>query len=501
MMVQVDFVTVTPGQGGAVAVGVGAERALRPSAMRLDVDLDGALTRALVLPGFSGNVGEVRTMLAPGDGRYALVLLVGIGGGAGAAWREAGAATAAAVDRVGVEAVALALDPPDAAAAAQSAFGFAMRSYRFDRYRTAAAVSAVETAPPAAPRALTVTTAAPEAAWTAFTPLLAVVAGTHFTRDLVSEPANVLSPDAFVVRAREALTPLGVEVESLDEEALRAAGFLALLAVGQGSARPSRALVMRWRGGASAAPVALVGKGVTFDSGGLSLKPAAGMEEMKWDMAGAAVVAGPLQALAMRRARADVVGIVGLVENMPDGAAQRPGDVVVTLSGQTVEVINTDAEGRLVLADLLSYCRQRFQPSAMIDLATLTGAMMVSLGQEYAGFFSNDDALAQRLAAAGDASGDKVWRLPLHTRYDQLLKSKIADMKNVGGRYAGAITAAQFLQRFVGDSPWAHIDIAGMAWIGEASPPLAPEGATGFGVFLLDRLIADLFGEGSEPTA
>ncbi|MGH6929158.1 MAG: leucyl aminopeptidase, partial [Dongiaceae bacterium] len=315
-----------------------------------------------------------------------------------------------------------------------------------------------------------------------------------FTRDLVSEPANVLFPESFAQRARE-LTKLGVKIEILGEAQMKKLGMGALLGVGQGSERESQLVVMQWEGAPDArnkAPVAFVGKGVTFDTGGISIKPAAGMEEMKWDMGGAGAVIGALHALAARKARANVVGIAGLVENMPSGTAQRPGDVVKSMSGQTIEVINTDAEGRLVLADALWYCRDRFKPQAMIDLATLTGAIMVSLGREHAGLFSNNDALAERLLAAGKGVGEPLWRMPLGEAYDKLINSDIADMKNIGNRYGGSITAAQFLQRFVNDVPWAHIDIAGMAWTKKDSPTV-PKGATAFGVQLLNHLVQEYY--------
>jgi leucyl aminopeptidase len=300
----------------------------------------------------------------------------------------------------------------------------------------------------------------------------------------------VLGPEEFANRAAE-LAKLGVEVEVLDEKALKKFGMRALLAVGQGSARESRVVLMRWNGGkASDKPVAFVGKGVVFDSGGISIKPGAGMEDMKGDMAGAACVVGLMHALAARKARANVIGAIGLVENMPDGAAQRPGDIVTTMSGQTVEIINTDAEGRLVLADVLWHVRERYKPAFMLDLATLTGAILVALAQEYAGMFSNSDELAERLAAAGQATGEKVWRMPLGPAYDKMIDSKFADMKNAAGRHGGSITAAQFLQRFVGDTPWAHLDIAGTA-MNALQTETNKSWGSGWGVRLLDRLVRD----------
>jgi leucyl aminopeptidase len=305
----------------------------------------------------------------------------------------------------------------------------------------------------------------------------------------------VIYPETLASRA-ESLKEFGVTVEILDEAAMRALGMNALLAVAQGSARPPRLAVLQWQGaGRNEAPLAFIGKGVTFDTGGLSIKPAAGMEEMKWDMAGSAVVIGLVRLLAARKARVNAVGVAGLVENMPSGTAQRPGDIVTSMSGQTIEVINTDAEGRLVLADALWYCRQRFKPRLMVDLATLTGAVIVALGHHHAGLFANDDALAEQLIAAGKAVAEPVWRLPLAESYDRDIDSDAADVKNIaGGRAAGSIIGAQFLQRFVDSVPWAHLDIAGVAW-SKKDAPTVPKGATAFGVRLLDRFVAQYYEE------
>lgn len=320
----------------------------------------------------------------------------------------------------------------------------------------------------------------------------ALAEGVFFTRDLVNEPANVLTTTDFADRLL-AMRELGLEVEVLDEEELARLGMRALLAVGQGSESPSRVVVMRWQGGGEEAPFALVGKGVVFDTGGISIKPAQGMEEMTMDMGGAGVVAGIMRTLALRRARANVVGLVGLVENMPDGRAQRPGDIVRSMKGDTIEVVNTDAEGRMVLADVLWYAQDRFQPAAVVNLATLTGAVIIALGHDKAGLFSNDDGLAGDLLQAADATGEGLWRLPLAPAYDDLIKSRLADMKNSGGRPAGSITAAQFLQRFIRKgTPWAHLDIAGVT-LPPGETTLAPKGPTGWGVMTLDRLIRDRF--------
>ena len=325
---------------------------------------------------------------------------------------------------------------------------------------------------------------------------LAVIDGVFFTRDLINAPANILTTSSFADQLL-ALSELGIIVEVLDEPELEKLGMRTLLCVGQGSVSPSKVVVMHWNGGGSEAPFAFVGKGVVFDTGGISLKPAAGMEDMTMDMGGAGVVAGAMKALALRKAKANVVGVVGLVENMPSGNATRPGDVIKSMKGDTVEVINTDAEGRLVLADILWYTQERFNPTGMIDLATLTGAIIIGLGHEMAGVFSNSDTLSKQFISAATAEGEGAWRMPLGQAYDKQLKSRIADMKNVGGRAASSITAGQFLKRFVKDNtPWAHLDIAGVASIAQESA-FSPKGATGWGVRALNRMIADHY-EGTE---
>ena len=368
--------------------------------------------------------------------------------------------------------------------AAEIAFGIAMRDYDFTPHKT-------EAKEPAG--AVTLMCSAPEDVTADLAPLLAVAEGAHMTRDLVNEPANVLTTTEFAARLAE-MQSLGLEVEVLEEDALAELGMRTLLSVGQGSDSPSKVVVMNWKGGETdAAPLALVGKGVVFDTGGISLKPAGGMEDMTMDMGGAGTVAGVMRTLALRKAKANVVGLVGLVENMPSGNATRPGDVVKSMKGDTVEIINTDAEGRLVLCDVMWYAQDRFAPAGMIDLATLTGAIIIGLGHDNAGVFSNDDALCDAFLAAAKTEGEGAWRMPLGKSYDDLLKSRIADMKNVGGRPAGSITAAQFLQRFVKDDcPWIHLDIAGVASV-KSETALAPKGATGWGVAALNRLVADMF--------
>ncbi|PZA12202.1 leucyl aminopeptidase [Rhodopseudomonas palustris] len=368
------------------------------------------------------------------------------------------------------------------------ASGIRLRAYKFDRYKTkkkdddAGALNA----------SVSIAVADPAAAKKAFTPDSHVVDGVILARELVNEPPNVLYPEEFAKRAAQ-LKKLGVEVQILDVKAMTQLKMGALLGVSQGSAHPGRTVIMRWNGGKkSEQPLAFVGKGVCFDTGGISIKPSASMEDMKGDMGGAACVVGLMHALAARKAKVNVVGAIGLVENMPDGNAQRPGDIVTSMSGQTIEIINTDAEGRLVLADVLWYVAQKHKPKFMVDLATLTGAIMVALGTDYAGLFSNNDQLAERLTAVGQSTGEKVWRMPLGPEYDKQIDSQFADMKNTGSRNGGSITAAQFLQRFVDGTPWAHLDIAGTA-MGAPKNDINQSWGSGYGVRLLNQLVAEYY--------
>jgi leucyl aminopeptidase len=438
---------------------------------------------------FEGEAGSVWDHFISGPQR---ILLAGIDKGDGEAFEKAGAAIAAKLITSGQTRAVIDLTgltiAPSAEGVARMAAGVSLRSWRYDKYRTKLSAKATPTL-----EELTIVGASADAqaAWARAS---AICDGVSLTRELVTEPANIIYPESFVARCQH-LAELGVEIEVLDEAAMAALGMGSLLGVSQGSRREARLLVMRWdgTGGAQPTPVAFVGKGVTFDTGGISLKPPPGMEDMKWDMGGAGAVAGTMLALAKRKAKAHVVGVCGLVENMPDGNAQRPGDVVTSMSGQTIEVINTDAEGRLVLCDAMTWVQKKYAPKVMIDLATLTGAIIISLGNEYGGMFCNDDGLADQLSAAGKAAGDPLWRMPMGPAYDKLIDSPIADIKNVGPREGGSITAAQFLQRFVDDGvKWAHLDIAGMVW---AAKPGAvwDKGATGFGVRLLDRFVADNF--------
>ena len=372
--------------------------------------------------------------------------------------------------------------------AADMALGVQLRAYAFERYKT----KRKDDEEKATKVKITIAVAGVAAVEKAFAARAAVADGVAIARDLVNEPANVLYPEEFARRAGS-LKKLGAVVDVLGVKEMKKLGMNALLGVGQGSGHESRTVIMRWNGGKrGAAPLAFVGKGVCFDTGGISIKPAASMEDMKGDMAGAACVVGLMHALAARKAKVNAVGAIGIVENMPDGRAQRPGDIVTTMSGQTIEIINTDAEGRLVLSDLLHYVNKQFKPKFMIDLATLTGAIIVALGQEYAGLFANDDKLAERLVKVGNEMGERVWRMPLGPEYDKMIDSKFADMKNTGGRYGGAITAAQLLQRFVDKTPWAHLDIAGTA-MGSPQSEINRSWGSGFGVRLLDRLVAEYY--------
>ncbi|MET0375065.1 MAG: leucyl aminopeptidase [Rhizorhabdus sp.] len=438
---------------------------------------------------FDGENGAVVEFFGETDAAHRRLLLVGIG--AKNDFERAGAALSAKLLTSGetslvVDISAVAGEKP-AEAAISLAFGAVLRSWRHDVYRTR-----LEAKQRPSLEHITIVGGGPDAA-ELWKDREAVAEGVMFTRTLITEPANVIYPESFVERCRP-LADLGVKIEVLGRDAMAALGMGALLGVAQGSVREPQLLVMTWDGTEGASPpLALVGKGVTFDTGGISLKPAAGMEDMKWDMGGAGTVAGTMKALALRKAKAHVIAVCGLVENMPDGNAQRPGDVVTSMSGQTIEVINTDAEGRLVLCDALTWVQKTYSPKTIVDLATLTGAIIVTLGYEYGGMFANDDSLADELSAAGASVGDKLWRLPLGDPYDKLIDSPIADMKNVGPRDGGSITAAQFLKRYIDEGVrWAHLDIAGMVWAAKPGT-LHDKGATGYGVRLLDRFVADNF--------
>ena len=491
---EIEFVSQRPAGVDVVAFPVEKDGLDRLATEGFDDAQRSLMLEAARLARFDGEPGAIAESVVPGGAGASAtrVLLVGVGAGAEPDFERAGGALSARLLTSG--ATTLAVDfsalagTPGAKEAARLAAGAVQRAWRIDTYRT----RLPEKQKPTLNRISLV--GAPDGAEAAWTGQKAVTDGLALTRTLVSEPPNVIYPESFVERVRAELDGLGVEITVLNEADMRALGMGALLGVSQGSVREGQLLVMKWSGKGPGDPdLALVGKGVTFDTGGISLKPGPGMEDMKWDMGGAGAVAGAMKSLALRKAKANVVGICGLVENMPDGNAQRPGDIVTSMSGQTIEILNTDAEGRLVLCDALTWVQQNHRPKTIIDLATLTGAMIISLGNEHGGLFANDDSLADQLLAAGKATGDKLWRFPLTDAYNKLIDSPIADMKNVGPRGAGSITAAQFLQRFVDKGVrWAHLDIAGMVW---ADKPGATwdKGATGFGVRLLDRFVADNF--------
>ena len=449
----------------------------------------GQVSRAMEAAGFTGRRDTTLDIVAPGGG-FSRIVLFGVGspgalrpldlemlGGATAGVLQAmRAETATIVAEIGLAGL------PLAESAARIASGARLRVYSFTRYKSKK--------PEAKPlREVTVLTPDAKGARQHFLRFEAVAEGVHLARDLVNEPPNHLHPIEFAERMRP-LAKLGLKISVMSPAQMKKLGMNALLGVAQGSAHEARIVVMEWRGGkAGEKPVAFIGKGVTFDTGGISIKPAAGMEDMKGDMGGAACVAGLMMALAKRKAKVNAIGAIGIVENMPDGKAQRPGDIVTSMSGQTIAVLNTDAEGRLVLADVLWYVQERYKPRFMVDLATLTGAILVALGKEHAGLFSNNDELAQRLAEAGIATGEKVWRMPLAPEYDRIIDHDVADVKNTGGRHAGSITAAQFLQRFVNNVPWAHLDVAGTAMDAPRNA-INQSWGSGWGVRLLDSLVA-----------
>ena len=496
-MLKIAFSAFTLPSQNALVISVASGQKLGEQGLKLDRKLAGVLKRAMASGSFTGAKEQILTIIAPAKSKLSRLILVGIG--------EPSKVTDLTMQRVGGAVLAAFGSSRDTSAvfifdnhkglalaageaAAQAAFGATLRSYRFDKYRT-------KLKPDQKPHLKTLTLASADTAKARqiFGGLDKVAAGVFFTRDLVSEPANIIYPETLAQQCKS-LKELGVKVDVLDEKQMKKLGMGALLGVSQGSAQPGRLVVMTWQGvpiSKTNKPVVFVGKGVTFDTGGISIKPAGGMEDMKWDMAGAGAVIGAMKALAGRKAKAYVVGIVGLVENMPSGTAQRPGDIVTTMSGQTVEVLNTDAEGRLVLADAIWYAEENFNPRCIIDLATLTGAIIVALGHEYAGLFSNNDPLSEQLTNAGKSVEELLWRFPMSDAYDKEIDSPAADMKNIGSKGAGSITAAQFLQRFVKKgTPWAHLDIAGMAWQNK-DKPVCPKGATAFGVRLLDRFVFD----------
>ena len=465
---------------------------LAPSGSEANTRCNGQLVKAMKAAKFEGKRDSVLDVLAPGGG-FERILIIGVGAADSLGEKEVellGGTIAGALQAAKAKAASLAAELPAKSkvkpedAAALIASGASLRVYSFDGYKT----KKTDKAPVLAE--LTVLTSVAAKAKKAFEPLSAIREGVHLARDLVNEPANILYPIEFANRVK-ALAKSGVEIEILTPAQMKKLGMGALLGVAQGSPHEPRLVVMKWNGGKKGeSPVAFIGKGVTFDTGGISIKPAAGMEDMKGDMGGAACVTGLMLALAGRKAKVNAIGAIGIVENAIDGNAQRPGDVVKSMSGQTIAVLNTDAEGRLVLADVLWYVQDRFKPKFMVNLATLTGAILVALGKEHAGLFSNNDELSVRLSEAGIATGEKVWRMPLSPEYDKMIDHDVADMKNIGGRNAGSITAAQFLQRFVNKVPWAHLDVAGTA-MDSIKSPINQSWASGWGVRLLNRLVAE----------
>jgi leucyl aminopeptidase len=449
---------------------------LGPLGKQLDKKTGGAISKAMKIKKFKGKPASMFALLAPAKSDLDRIVVLGVGDGKKLSASDAekmGGTALGAVEKAEGNVVFL-LEPmgsnvADGEIAARAAIGAFLRDYKFENYKT-------KNKSTGGPKKFTVATKALAAAKKAHAELKAVADGTIVARNLVNEPSNILTPPEFAKRAK-ALSKLGVKVEVLSEAQMKKLGMGSLLGVGQGSVQPSQMVVMQWQGAAkSKQPIAFVGKGVCFDTGGISIKPAGGMEDMKGDMGGAAAVTGLMHALASRKAKVNAVGILGLVENMPDGNAQRPGDIVTSMSGQTIEVLNTDAEGRLVLADALWYTQK------------LTGAIMIALGQDYAGMFASDDKLAQQLAEVGEAEGEKVWRMPMNDNFDKMINTPNADMKNIGGRYAGSSTAAQFLKRFTNDVPWVHLDIAGTA-MGSPKSTTSRSWASGYGVRLLDRLV------------
>jgi leucyl aminopeptidase len=493
---KISFVEPTLPTTGTVVLGL-ADAVPTGAAAELDRAAGGALRRAIAAADFKGKKDEALLLTAPQGLKLDRLLLVGLGvknGTDTGAWAAVGGTIYAQLAATKATKATLVLPLPSPEAAAAVALGLKLRSYRFDKYK----VKKKDDKP--LPQTIEIAVAKAPAAKKAYAAQAPIADGVFLTRDLVSEPPNVLYPQSFAKRAQAELAPLGVKVEILGTKEMKKLGMGALLGVAQGSAREPQLVVMHWngasgsgKGGKKGRPVAFVGKGVTFDSGGISLKPGAGMWDMKWDMGGAGVVTGLMAALAGRKAKVDAVGVIGLVENMPDGNAQRPGDVVTSMSGQTIEVLNTDAEGRLVLADALWYAQDRFNPTMMIDLATLTGAVLVALGTEYAGLMATDDTLADELLAAGKRTGEQLWRLPLSDAFDKAIDCDVADMKNISNdRNAGSSIGGQFLARFVNGVPWAHLDIAGTTFLGK-DKPLSPKGATAFGVRLLDDWVANKF--------
>lgn len=510
--IKIQFIEAKVPSKGVVVVAVSEDNELPEHTQHLDEHLGGFLKKALEHSAFKGKVNETLTLMAPPSSALSHIILLGLGKTGqkegekkeekkcsdtpcDALWAELrGAALFPALAATQAEEVTLYMPGPTQTVescahrdftqiVAHIAYGVLLKSWKFDTYKT-------KDRKPLKLKTLHVASHDHSRSQSLFNTLEKIADGVFLTRQVVSEPPNVIYPESLAHIAQE-LKSLGVHVEVLGEKEIEKLGMGALLGVGQGSVFESKLVVMEWKGSGKheEGPIALVGKGVTFDSGGISIKPSANMDEMKMDMAGAGAVIGTMKALASTKSPAHVVGVVGLVENMPSGSAQRPGDIVTSMSGQTIEILNTDAEGRLVLADALWYTQDRFKPRLIIDLATLTGAIVVALGHEYAGLFSSCDVLSEQLLQASRETGERLWRLPLHSAYNKDIDTEIADVRNTGsGRGAGSITAAHFLERFTNGVPWAHLDIAGVEmqnkdWL------LSSKGATGFGVRLLENFV------------
>lgn len=469
---------------------------LSPMAQIVNEKMGGGLVRALKSAHFDGNLGDHLIVHAPGGVSLSHVVLFGVGNLEALKAVDAteiGAGLLAAVKGLPETEMTISLegienaDTSNDQIASQVACGVLLRSYDFHKYKTQ-----LKAKQKLHLSNVLITVDAPKNVEKRFAKDEKVIEAVLFARDLLCEPPNVLTPETYMKQLKK-LSKLGLSIDVLDRKDMQKKGMNALLGVAQGSANPPYLVVMQWNGAATnEAPIAFVGKGVTFDTGGISIKPSAKMDEMKMDMGGSAAVSGLMYALAARNAKVNAVGVVGLVENMPDGNAQRPGDIVTSMSGQTIEILNTDAEGRLVLADALWYTQDTFKPKVMIDLATLTGAICVALGSKFAGLFSNNESIVHKLRQAGDETHERVWQLPLDKRYDKDIDSPIADVQNIGRHGAGSITAAQFLQRFVNNVPWAHIDIAGTAWTDEEHP-LSGKYPSGFGVRLLNAFVEKFY--------
>lgn len=470
-------------KSGVLVLSVFEGQDLDGEAKKIDKKTDGILSKLIETGKFKGKKGQLTATSFPKGTSYDRIIIAGLGKKKEYDTLKAqgvGGSIGGILNKIGAKSAQIIM--PDAA---NAAYGMKLKSYRFDKYKT----KEEKGKKPTLKKAIFVCKDDKEQR-KEFKRFDIIAEGVILARDIMNEPGNVIYPES-LAKECEKLSELGLKVKALKRPQIKKLGMNALLAVGQGSEREERVVIMEYNGADKDKPLAFVGKGVTFDSGGISLKPSSKMDEMKFDMGGSAAVIGLMRTLAKRKAKVNAVGVIGLVENMPSGSAQRPGDIIKSMSGQTIEVLNTDAEGRLVLADILWYTNETFKPQLMINLATLTGAISVALGSHYAGLFTNSDNLADKLIKAGRKSGEKVWMLPMGEEYDKHVDSDIADVRNTGKhKEAGSITAAQFLKRFVSDTTWAHIDIAATGWC-DRPTDTNPKGPLGFGVRLLDRFISE----------